>query len=349
MFHCITCGLVAVLSVLASEVVLRLSGRVTVESVATAGEDRFESIPGMFEPGQRAVERPRAELRHRVSINAMGYRGPDHDLGDRGRVRLLCLGDSFTYGSYLDDEHTLPAQLEQTLRAKGYPVDVINAGVGGTTIVDQLYVLRKAAQIDVDIAILVFSENDIADLAKDEPMVATAEKNRRVKATPVVSEVHSLVRNTALFNPGLEFRGWYRSRRSPEVAHAEGRAQSDDTEALWRRYDLLFGEMQANVAARGAEFVFVVFPSHYRSDARARGDDRVDRVEGLARRRGARIINLLHALREAADGAGGLYLLPYDGHPSARGYAVAARAVAAELDTDVRNVSGRLRSRLVTR
>jgi lysophospholipase L1-like esterase len=324
---------------------------VTVESVATATQDLFERIPGVFQPGQRVVERPRAELQHRVSINSLGYRGPEMDVENRsGRVRLMCLGDSFTYGSYVDDDQTLPAHLERMLREHGYPVDVINAGVGGTTIVDQLYVLRKAARIDVHIVLLVFSENDISDLARDEPVFITLEKNRRLKGTPGVREIYSLVRNTALFNLGLEVRGWYQGRRSHEAAHhVEGGRDADGVAGLWSRYDMLFGEMQTYLAARNVAFVFVIFPSHYRIDARSRGDDRIERVEALAHGHGVRTINLLAPLRAAGHGASDLYLLPYDGHPSGRGYAVAARAIAPELEPAVREAADRGRHRVVSR
>jgi hypothetical protein len=170
-------------SVFAAEVALRLTGRVTVESVGTAMEDVFDRIPGVFAPGQKVVERPRPELRHSVSINTLGYRGAEiHGTASDSRIRVMCIGDSFTYGSYVDDDQTLPASLERELRRAGYPADVINAGVGGTTIVDQLYVLKKSAPVQSDIVVLVFSENDVSDLAKDEPMYMTLEKNRKLKS-----------------------------------------------------------------------------------------------------------------------------------------------------------------------
>jgi len=350
MFHCITWTLVVVVSVLAAEVSLRMSGRMTGESVATAAEEVFDSIPGVFEPGQKVVERPRPELQHRVSINSLGYRGREIDAQNRsGRIRLMCIGDSFTYGSYVDDDQTLPAQLERALRGTGYPVDVINAGVGGTTIVDQLYVLKKSARVDVDIVLLVFSENDISDLAKDEPMYIALEKNRRLKARLGVRQIYSLLRNTALFHLALEVRGWYQGRSSNEADRVDRGEDAHRVEALWNRYDMLLGEVQAYLATRSVRFVFVIFPSHYRMDFQVRSDGRIDRVEGLAKRREVRTINLLEPLRAAGYGASDLYLLPYDGHPSGRGYAVAARAIAQELEMDVREVAGERRQHTLSR
>jgi lysophospholipase L1-like esterase len=344
MFHCITWSFLVVVSVLAAEVGLRITGRVTIESVGTPTEEVFERIPGMFAPGQRVVERPRPELQYQVSINSLGYRGPEIDVEKRnGRIRVMCIGDSFTYGSYVDDDQTLPAHLERALRGARYPVDVINAGVGGTTIVDQVYVLRKSARIDVDIVLLVFTENDISDLAKDEPMYIMLEKNRKLKSRPGFRQVYALMRNTALFNLTLEIRGWSQGRGWSEADRRDGGGESYGAEALWKRYDRFLGEIQAYLADRGTRFVFVIFPSHFRMDPQGGSDGRIERVEGLAKRRGVRTINLLGPLRSSGYGSLSLYLLPYDGHPSSRGYSVAASAIARELERDVREMASRRR------
>jgi lysophospholipase L1-like esterase len=328
---------IVVVSVFAAEIALRLTGRVTVESVRTAMEGVFERIPGAFAPGQNVVERPRPELQHSVSINSLGYRGPEIDVKESGgRIRILCIGDSFTYGSYVDDDQTLPANLERALRAAGYPVDVINAGVGGTTIVDQLYFLRRSRDLQPDMVVLVFSENDISDLAKDEPMYVTLEKNRRLKSQWGVSQIYLFVRNTALFNFALSWRGWYTGWRSAEADQVVGEGDVSRVEELWNRYDMALGEVQGYVAEHDLKFTFVIFPSHHRIDPTSPPDDRVGRVERLAGRRDVQTINLLEALRVSGYGPMGLYLLPYDGHPSGRGYEVAGAAIARALETDIR-------------
>jgi len=111
----------------------------------------------------------------------------------------------------------------------------------------------------------------------------------------------------------------------------------------------LLGEVQAYLATRRVRFVFVIFPSHHRMDSQVRSDGRIERVEGLAKKREVRTINLLEPLRAAGYGASRLYLLPYDGHPSGRGYAVAARAIAQELEMDVREVAGEGRQHALSR
>ena len=48
-------------------------------------------------------------------------------------MRLLALGDSLTAGYGVAAEASFPAQLERALRAEGYDVTVLNAGVSGDT------------------------------------------------------------------------------------------------------------------------------------------------------------------------------------------------------------------------
>lgn len=48
-------------------------------------------------------------------------------------LRVLALGDSLTAGYNLPADAAFPVQLEKALRAQGYDVSVINAGVSGDT------------------------------------------------------------------------------------------------------------------------------------------------------------------------------------------------------------------------
>ena len=48
-----------------------------------------------------------------------------------GETRILCIGDSHTYGVGVEPEKSYPAQLEAVLRARGVRARVLNAGVPG--------------------------------------------------------------------------------------------------------------------------------------------------------------------------------------------------------------------------
>src|SRR5215831_1720588 len=199
----ITCTTIVFLS----EMILRLSGRVTVESVHTASEKDFDRIPGAFEPDQDLTETPHPKLIHHVSINSLGYRGPEiNKKKPPGTVRILCLGDSGTYGHYVNDDETFPFYLQQMFVRDKLPVEVINAGVPDTTIIDQFYYLKRSMEVEPDIVVLTFSENDIDDLAKGTPTYLSLQNNRKLKSTGFFGMLYRMVRDTALFNFGLRLK-----------------------------------------------------------------------------------------------------------------------------------------------
>jgi len=72
-----------------------------------------------------------------------------------GTLRILALGDSFTFGTGVENDETWPARLEFHLREAGTVAEVINAGVGayGT---DQtyLYYLAEGAKYGADLVVI---------------------------------------------------------------------------------------------------------------------------------------------------------------------------------------------------
>jgi len=75
-------------------------------------------------------------------------------------IRLVAFGDSNTYGYGAPRNGTWPAQLESLLRARGYDVTIVNAGVSGDTTIDALGRFDKAFPAGTDAAIVFFGRND---------------------------------------------------------------------------------------------------------------------------------------------------------------------------------------------
>lgn len=75
--------------------------------------------------------------------------------------KLLVLGDSLTAGLGVPYDKAFPAQLEKKLRAEGYAVTVINAGVSGDTTSGGLSRLAWTLQQNPDFVILELGANDM--------------------------------------------------------------------------------------------------------------------------------------------------------------------------------------------
>jgi acyl-CoA thioesterase-1 len=88
-------------------------------------------------------------------------------------LRLVALGDSLTAGLGLAPGKAFPDRLEAALRAKGWDVKVINAGVSGDTAADGLARYEWAVPPDGDALIIELGANDMLWGLKPEATKAT--------------------------------------------------------------------------------------------------------------------------------------------------------------------------------
>jgi acyl-CoA thioesterase-1 len=90
-----------------------------------------------------------------------------HAAGAR-TLRLVALGDSLTAGYGLAPGKAFPDRLEAALRAKGWDVKVINAGVSGDTAADALARYDWSVPKDADALIVELGGNDMLRGMKPE-------------------------------------------------------------------------------------------------------------------------------------------------------------------------------------
>ena len=106
-----------------------------------------------------------------IAINSEGFRGPERWRGKTVRdvYRILCIGDSVTFGYNVDQEATFPRRLQDMFRQRypGVPIEVINAGVPGWTWVQGLHFLeREGLALHPTLVIAAFGTNDQFWLAR---------------------------------------------------------------------------------------------------------------------------------------------------------------------------------------
>lgn len=122
----------------------------------------FKERPTLFgdlKPSQSSIWEIMPAMPYRVITNSQGLR-MTYDLSfPKTKQRILVLGDSFTFGPYLDNHDTYPA----LLNAKYPDKEVINAGVCGYSIIDETGLfLERAKYVEPDITILQVLDNDLA-------------------------------------------------------------------------------------------------------------------------------------------------------------------------------------------
>jgi lysophospholipase L1-like esterase len=122
--------------------------------------------------GRRLIPNARVLIKnHRIShrdiemkINSLGFRG-DEIPSEKGsdELRILILGDSITWASYLQEEETFVERAEEYLRQSlpGRSVEVINAGVGDVGLKEEIAILEeRGLPSRPDLVVISFYLND---------------------------------------------------------------------------------------------------------------------------------------------------------------------------------------------
>jgi hypothetical protein len=120
-----------------------------------------------FKPGSscRLVSSKKGEYDVGVKINNYGFRGKDMTIDKKpGVVRIMVIGDSFTFGVGAEEDQTIPYLIERYLKERGANVEVINAGFGGySPLLHYLRTKDEYLEFKPDIALYLFDYSDLAD------------------------------------------------------------------------------------------------------------------------------------------------------------------------------------------
>ena len=104
-----------------------------------------------------------------VSTNSLGLRGGEVSLTKpKGTKRILVLGDSYTFGVYVENEQAYPAVVETLLRGDGHRVEVVNAGYADGWEPDEHYawLVNRGIQFQPDLIVYgFFIGNDISGIS----------------------------------------------------------------------------------------------------------------------------------------------------------------------------------------
>jgi GDSL-like Lipase/Acylhydrolase family len=85
--------------------------------------------------------------------------------------RIVCLGDSLTYGVGVQPQESLPAQLEALLNRNVWEpiIEVVNAGISGFSLYDDWYFfLNEIHKFQPDLLLFVLCENDVELTSNEE-------------------------------------------------------------------------------------------------------------------------------------------------------------------------------------
>lgn len=308
------------------------TGRVrTMKKLIELDPDRWDEAVGVFRAGETSRIAWPPELAYDVEINSLGLRGPEvAATPDPGRVRVLALGDSGTFGFYVAEDETFPAQLEQRLREAGWDAEVLNGGCGGWSIDSEvLFLEERAIALDPALVVLVFGGNDIPDLEGDHPSVYESMRAQLGSGSGFKRWLYA----TALYELVLRAKVWHkraRQRSRGEVPHPLSSADVPEArrDPLWSEYATWLERLAAFLRAREVPLLVVYQPDAHRL-ANALPATDLERLRALCAELELPLVAPLDDF--AARPVEELFHVPLDPHPSAAGYAIMADHAAAHL------------------
>jgi lysophospholipase L1-like esterase len=233
--------------------------------------------------------------------------------------RVLCIGDSYTFGLGVQDGEAWPHVVERTLRARGVQVAAINAGVPGYNSE------QEAAWLDELLPAYAPSAVVVAYIMNDTQPVTIApvppSRIYRGCASWLLEDGKAVV---DLFGRlCIDDRPLCRSRKPTLTFDYESDYRPD---AAWDGARAALGHMQARCAAAGVPLLVVVMPDF----TQPFGDDYPfhgihERVVTAAAAAGSRTLDLLPAF--AGRDARALRVRG-DGHPDAEGQRLLGEGIA---------------------
>lgn len=269
-----------------------------------------------------------------VALNAIGQHDVDHDMPKPpGTFRVLCLGDSFTFGRGIDIPdlycHRLERLLESHLRRSQNRarVESLSFAAEGYSTARELRMLEHRGGLDYrpDVLVLGYVLNDPEDdsrlaelkLLREPTMVrhATGWLKRLTDASALTGWMYQRLENTRRYRA---FERYYHFIHRPEYPG-------------WRRCQESFQRLAELTKASGTQVLVAIFPFvDFPLGEKYPFEDLHEQVAELARSNGFAALDLRPTL--AAHESPALQrVFGLDPHPSAGANHLVARAIADEI------------------
>jgi len=291
----------------------------------------------------------------------LGFGGPRWSApADGGQLRVLALGDSFTYGQYVDPSLSYPAQLQGLLaREHGRSWEIVNDGVPGrspTMILHQLEPLLQQHRPDLVVLLAGYNVNDGDILAYrsehgDGPqgaaraLITTKQllsrlRSFRVLRFVVIRGLGGLPSVGEAYRPGgmdlFDFRS-YQLVNQQALSRLVGAIQGRGIPLVLMNYP------QAPLAPNGIspdEYYYVIYAGHLSPPPLTDADYLLPRshpremaINGVIRQVAAYhdvpLVDHFARFSELPDA--GAWFIPDDEHPNGRGYGLMVDELSGRL------------------
>ncbi|HWB64257.1 MAG TPA: SGNH/GDSL hydrolase family protein [Chitinophagales bacterium] len=290
--------------------------------------DKKNSFWHLYQPNF-TMDFDRGEFWYHRTTNSLGITEREINLKDTTKVKILCLGDSFTEGIGTTADSSWPRFLERDLAACSHDsLIVYNAGVAGSEPVYE-YHLLKGKLWDVNWRAVVFNINttDVLECFRRGGMGRFRNDTVQFRQPPFWEPAYA---SSRLFRFVMINLLDYNTELYPNSQCSQLKLAASDT---------IFTVLQhanAELSARGIKMFVIAAPLTYDVLAHKYTEPGFDNIINNGQQ-----INLINLLPYFTDSLGynknnytQIYW-PHDGHFNAKGYSLFARKIAQKLEADL--------------
>jgi len=265
-----------------------------------------------------------------VTVNSLGLREREIPMGKpAGTFRVLCLGDSVTFGHWVEAAEAYPRRLEEHLQARSTnQIQVINAGVPGYSTFQELTWLEEEGwAYEPDLILLGFVLNDVVERYMTLAEYGGSNTILGVDTTIRLGPVTRLVRRTAFhrFVTSLMLTG-ARRREVYSVRRLFDEDLSPEIQTAWEQTMDELEALETAIRDRGVPLVVLVFPFRFQI-AQHISPVPQRRLEEWGGKAGVQVLDLTGVFARLGPQNG---FLDHD-HPTPAGHRAVAVAVAEKL------------------
>jgi lysophospholipase L1-like esterase len=259
--------------------------------------------------------KPNIRTEH-FNTNSYGFRGPEPA---PGRMNILCVGDSHTFGWDVYDEFTYPQQLQGLV---GDRYNVINMGAGGYNIISEAGILnRYLDKLRPKVVIFGVVVDDVTDGIPDLPVGQIHRESP--KSYREILQASAMVRYIKDTLPGMQIKlGLRKAAHEEYYQHWTNRKYLD-------LYKSKIGEELDRLSKLQAKVIFVIFPFPSEVYLMNRTERPNVSLFRNLESKDVKYIDLLPVFQANYKKVSTLYL--EDGHPNEYAYRLVAREIFKKL------------------
>lgn len=277
-----------------------------------------------------------------VKINSFGLNDDEIEIQKpKNTLRILCLGDSMTFGWRVNKENAYPNRLEKLLQntSSNMTFQVINAAIPGYNARQEVaYLTKYGNQWKPDIVLLGFYINDLTTYNEFPGRVYPKLNPKQLPCTiedlARKSFAYQLLRNKIelLWEKYIVLRKvQLRPLHNNLVFLNQKWPWGLDLESYWTSFEKQISAAKKWTDQRKILFILVVFPESAQLDDRSQGEQLQNRLKFLGEELGIYVIDLLPAFRDSKLLP--LFSLNEDQHPNDLGHQIAAQVIFQFLQT----------------